>query len=300
MKRSVTLLALVAALAPMIRAASGPNDVRLWSGAAPGEQVPFTKPESDVPNSGDIRKVTDVSVPVLTPFLATKEKNTGSAIIIAPGGAYQFLSWTHEGTELAQRFNRDGVNAFVLKYRVPTRSFDPGNSLALMDAQRAVSTVRSHAAEWGVNPKRIGFLGISAGGHLAVNLISRSLEDPAKRAYPSADAIDQVSYRPDFCVLLYPGGILDKQDSTKMAPEVKVAKETPPTFIAVADNDNACSECSARYYLELKRARVPSELHVFNGGSHGFGMRPSAGVAATWPDRCVDWMRARGLLTPEK
>lgn len=296
MRRSLLSLALVLAALPVLKAGSEPGDIRLWSGAAPGEQQPFEKPENSLPG-GDIQRVTNVSVPILAPFPAPKEKNTGAAIIIAPGGAYQFLSWSHEGTELARRFNRDGINAFVLKYRVPTRSFDPGNSLALMDAQRAISLVRSRAAEWGVNPARIGFLGISAGGHLAVNTISRSLEEPPKRAYPAADAIDQVSFRPDFCVLLYPGGLLDKQDPTRLAPEMKVGKDTPPTFIAVADNDAACAECSTRYYLELRRAKVPGELHVFNGGSHGFGMRPSAGVAATWPDRCVDWMRARGLLT---
>ncbi len=280
--------------------AAEPATLRLWPGQAPGEAAPLAKAEGDIPDApgtkSDIRRLTNVSEPVLAVFPAPKEKATGASIIIAPGGAYQFLSWTHEGTELAERFNRDGVTAFVLKYRVPKRETDPDFKLPLMDAQRAVSLVRSRAAEWNIDPQRIGFLGISAGGHLAVNAISRSLESPPQRAYPAADAVDLVSFRPNFCVLLYPGSLLDKTDPTRLAPEVKVTKDTPPTFLAVAGNDAHCAECSARYYLELKRAGVPAELHVYASGGHGFGMRPRAGVAATWPDRCVDWMRSTGLL----
>jgi acetyl esterase/lipase len=184
------------------------------------------------------------------------------------------------------------VTAFVLKYRVPTRSFDSGNRLALMDAQRAVSLVRSRAKEWELDPAKIGFLGFSAGGHLGARL-ENSGDD---RAYPAADESDRASARPDFAVLIYPGGLTEHQDSTRLVPEVQVSAKTPPTFVAVAADDAGCADCSVRYWQALKAASVKSELHVYTSGGHGFGMRPSAGTAATWPERAAEWLRTLRIL----
>lgn len=282
---------LVAAAALLLPPAAVPAEetaLRLWPGKAPGEQGPIEPEKRDAaandPNV--IQRVTNVSDPVLAVFRAPTDKSSGASVIIAPGGAYRFLSWAHEGEEIAKRFNRDGITAFVLKYRVPTRAHDPGNRLALMDAQRAVSLVRSRAKEWSLNPARVGFLGFSAGGHLGVNLENNY----EKRAYEPVDEADKTSARPDFTILIYPGGMMDPNDRTKLAPGMVPTAQTPPTFIAVAGDDEGCAEPSVRYYLALKSAGVKSELHVYASGGHGFGMRASAGTAATWPDRCVEWL----------
>ena len=282
-----------ALLAPVFAAGEG-STVRLWSGKAPGEQgaIEPEKADRSTTNPNEINRVTNVSDPVLAVFPAPAEKRNGAALIIAPGGAYQFLSWAMEGEEIARYFNGHGVTAFVLKYRVPTRSYDPGNKLALMDAERSVSLVRSRAKEWGVDPTKVGFLGFSAGGHLGVNLENNWKQ----RAYDAADTADQQSCRPDFVALIYPGGMMDKNDRTKLGPGMAPSAETPATFIAVAADDKGCAEPSARYWLALRDAGVPSEMHVYATGGHGFGMRSRAGVAATWPDRCADWMRGIGVL----
>jgi acetyl esterase/lipase len=260
--------------------------IRLWPEKAPGEQGPV-EPETFTEG-----RVTNVSEPTLTVYPAPREKATGAGVIIAPGGAYRFLSWPLEGTEIAEWFNRAGVTAFVLKYRVPRRSFDTETKLPLMDAQRAVSVVRRRAKEWGVDPARIGFLGFSAGGHLAAHLASTS----GTRAYEAMDDTDKTSSRPDFSVLIYPGGLLDRQDATRLAPEMRLSKEMPPTFLAVAADDTGSVGNSIRYFELLRAAGAAGELHVYAGGGHGFGIRPRAGASATWTDRVVDWLRGMKIL----
>ncbi len=281
-------------LIPTLSSRSADNLVKLWPGKAPGESAPIDPEKADrSPNDPKvITRVTNVSEPSLMVFPAPSDKGTGVGIIIAPGGAYRFLSWAHEGEEIARYFNTVGVTAFVLKYRVPTRASDPGNTLALMDGQRAVSLVRARAKEWNLNPAKIGFLGFSAGGNLAVKV--QNTEQP--RAYDAADDIDKVSSLPDFGVLIYPGGILDSKDPSKLGPEYKVTGKTPPTFMAVAGDDTHCAESCLRYTLALREAKVKHELHLYAGGGHGFGMRPSAGAVSTWPQRCAEWLRSIGVL----
>jgi acetyl esterase/lipase len=289
-KHLLVLTALLFTCSVPAYAAPDASVIRLWSGKAPGEQGAIAAEES----TG--ARVTNVSVPTLTLFPAIQDKGTGAAVIIAPGGAYQFHSWEMEGTEIAQWYSQRGVTAFVLKYRVPRRIFDPNNKLPLMDAQRAVSLVRSRAREWGVNPQKIGLLGFSAGGHLAAN----ASNNPDRRAYPAADEIDAVSCRPDYAVLIYPGALLSKDDPAKLAPEMRVSATTPPTFVAVAADDQGCADCSVRYWQAVKAAGVKSELHVYASGGHGFGMRPRAGNAATWPQRTFEWMQGIGVLPTPK
>jgi acetyl esterase/lipase len=279
----LTLTALGAALA-----APDAETVRLWSGKAPGEQGAIPPEKQDAAPNGAIRTLTNVVDPTLV--LYRPEHPNGTSIIIAPGGAYRFLSWDHEGVQVAHKFNQAGVTAFVLKYRVPTREFDPENKLALMDAQRAVSLVRSRAGEWGLKADKVGFLGFSAGGHLGANLSNTY----TTRAYSAADDVDKTSARPDYVVLIYPGGML-MPNSTELTANCRPSASTPPTFVAVAADDNGSSPASIRYWEAVKDAGVKSELHVYTSGGHGFGMRASAGVASTWPDRAVEWMRGIGM-----
>ena len=291
----VRILAAAATLALAMVAAGGtqaeesePGTVRLWSGNAPGEQGPVAADEATP------ERVTNVKEPSLTIFPAPKEKATGVGIILAPGGGYRFLSWTLEGTEIAHWFNNIGVTAFVLKYRIPTRSFDAEQKLPLMDAERAVSLVRSRASEWGLDPAKIGFLGFSAGGHLAANLANNY----GTRAYEAADDIDKVSCRPDFSILIYPGGLVDGNNPTQLQAKMKPGPQTPPTFLAVAVDDKACSDSSMAYFQAMRTANIPGELHIYAGGGHGFGIRPRAGITATWTDRSADWMRTMKILPP--
>lgn len=273
---------------------SADNVVKLWPGKAPGETAPVDPEKADVAANDPkvVTRVTNVSEPSLMVFPAPSDKGTGVGLIIAPGGAYRFLSWAHEGEEIARYFNTIGVTAFVLKYRVPTRAADPSNTLALMDGQRAVSYVRAHAKDWNLNPAKIGFLGFSAGGNLAAKV--QNTEQP--RAYAAADDVDKASSVPDFGILIYPGGILDAKDPTKLGPEYRVTANTPPTFMAVAGDDTHCSECCLRYTLALRENKIKNELHIYSNGGHGFGARPTAGAASTWPQRCGEWLRTIGML----
>jgi acetyl esterase/lipase len=187
------------------------------------------------------------------------------------------------------------VTAAVLKYRVPRREGTPRNvppPQALMDAQRALSIVRSKASDWGVEPKKIGVLGFSAGGHLGA-WVSTNFD---KRAYEPVDESDKAGIRPDFAVLIYPGGVI-KRGSDQLSPEIRVTSETPPTFLVHATNDS--SENSALLYLALKRAGVPAELHIYSTGGHGFGMRPASQPYAAWPRRCEEWLKTQGVLKPD-
>jgi acetyl esterase/lipase len=218
-------------------------------------------------------------------------------VVVCPGGGYTNLAWDHEGEQVAEWLNSIGVTAAVLKYRVPRREGTPNGqppTQALMDAQRALSLVRSHAKDWEIDPARVGILGFSAGGHLAA-WASTAYE---KRAYEPVDDADKLTCKPDFAIPIYPGGVL-KRGTTEISPEIQVTSQTPPSFLAVANDDRGSLESTVLYYLALKRAGVPAELHVYETGGHGFGMRPSPKAYATWPKRCEEWMRDRGLLKPQ-
>jgi acetyl esterase/lipase len=188
------------------------------------------------------------------------------------------------------------VTGIVLKYRVPRRPGDAKDKppiWPLQDAQRAMSLVRGKAKDWGLDPKRIGMLGFSAGGHLT----AATATNFDKRAYDTIDEIDKVSCRPDFAVLIYPGGLTAK-DKDELAPEIRVTAESPPAFFAHAGDDKVKADNSALMYLALKRAGVPAELHVYASGGHGFGLRPSAQPCSKWPESCAAWMRSQGFLLP--
>lgn len=266
--------------------AAKPEVIQLWPGQAPGETAPGGE---DKMEKGGVVNVTRPTIAVYRP---AKDKDTGAAIVVAPGGGYRMLAITHEGTDVASWLTSIGVTAVLLRYRVPRRPDDAEDKLPLQDAQRAVSIVRSKAAEWGVDPARIGFLGFSAGGHLTAN-VSTNFD---RRAYDAIDDADKASCRPDFAVLVYPGGILDKQDKTKLRDQIRVSKDTPPSFLVVSTDDNGSAPGTLVLYQALRAAGVAVELHVYATGGHGYGMRKMDKPCATWPIRCEEWLRSRGLL----
>lgn len=263
----------------------------VWPGKAPGEtgQVAGEKVEffkGALPK----KQISNVSRPVLEVFRPAKGGENGAAVVICPGGGFNVLMMDYEGEDCAVWLNTLGVTSIVLKYRVPSRPNAPRYFAALQDTQRALSLVRSKAAEWGLDPKRIGVLGFSAGGE-ASTVASTSYDKPS---YPAVDEVDRVSSRPDFAVAVYPGGLVE---NGQLIADVRATKDTPPTFITVANNDEA-AEGSVQLYLALKRAGAPAELHIYADGVHGFGMRPSPEPHATWIARLADWMKAQGILRP--
>ena len=267
--------------------------VNVWPGKAPGETKEIgpevTQPAKPDEKSPTIR-LTNISRPTLHVYLPPKAKQNGTAVVICPGGGFHILAWDKEGTEVAEWFNSIGVSAFVMKYRTPTADRQPPWLAPAQDAQRAVSLIRSRAGEWGLKADRIGLLGFSAGGSTAANAAIKS----STRLYEATDDTDQASCRPDFVALIYPAYLVDGKGELKS--DLAVTKETPPMFLAHAFNDGVSCENSVQLFLALKRAGVPADLHVYSTGGHGFGLRVSDDPVSTWPQRCEDWLRSRGLL----
>jgi acetyl esterase/lipase len=292
----VALLILGLALVSLVEAAEKPTILDVWPGKPPGEKeaIAEEKVTESKPGEKPVKRVTNVSKPTLTIFRPAKDRDTGAAVLIAPGGGYNILAWDLEGEEVAAWLNSIGVTGIVLKYRVPRRPGDAKEQPPigpLQDAQRALSLVRSKAGSLGIDPKKIGMLGFSAGGHLTAATATNS----DRRAYEPVDEIDKVSCRPDFAVLIYPAYLVER-DGTQLKPDIRVSKETPPCFFAHAGDDPISPVNSAQMYLALKRAGVPAELHIYASGGHGFGLRPSDKPCSTWPKRCAEWLRSQGIV----
>jgi len=220
-------------------AAPSVNDIKqipLWSGDVPGEKGDIEAEKLIKRDKDDgLVRLTNVTVPTITLFRPGKEvKNTGAAVIVCPGGGYSILAMSHEGTDVCEWLSQLGVTAVLLKYRVPRRKELEKHHAPLQDAQRAMSLVRKRAGEWGIDPKRIGILGFSAGGHLVTMVVSQY---DKKRTYPLDPEIDSVSCRPDFAILIYPAYLQDEKNRDILAPDIVVNKKTPPVFLAVAHND---------------------------------------------------------------
>jgi acetyl esterase/lipase len=285
-------------------AADNPLVVELWPGQVPdeagniGAEKVVMSPKLDrkqVEVTESTRMVTNVSKPTITIYRPARDKDTGTAVLICPGGGYWNLYWQLEGEEVAAWLNWLGVTGIILKYRVPRRPDEPKGEPArrpLQDAQRAVSLVRSKAGQWGIAPQRIGMVGFSAGGHLAL-ATATSFE---KRTYEPIDECDRVSCRPDFAVLVYPG-YLKAKDRDELAPGLHIPAGTPPIFLAHGGADIVSPpEHSVVTYLALKRAGVPAELHIYATAAHDFGVRPSDHPCSTWTQSCANWLRHQGLL----
>jgi acetyl esterase/lipase len=288
-----------------VTGAEEPLVLPVWPGAVPGDHGKIGAERIRAPSEAPTKNakwITNVTKPTITLFRPARDKNTGAAIIICPGGGYWNLAWDLEGEEVAAWLNTVGVTGLVLTYRVPRRPDQPERLPApgpLLDTQRAVSLMRSRAAEWGIDPNRIGILGFSAGGHLAVATATHF----DQRAYEPMDDIDKVSCRPDFAVAVYPGYFIEQQpagveiNKDALAPYIRIPKETPPVFLVHASDDTvAGAENSVMLYLALKRANVATELHVHAHGGHGFGVRKSSLPCSTWTDRCVAWLQEQRML----
>jgi acetyl esterase/lipase len=279
-----------------------PLVVDLWPGKTPGDIGIKGQETSRIhpsPLVGPTKLITNVTKPTLTIFKPTWATNTGTAMVICPGGGYWDLYWELEGEEVAAWLNSLGMTGIILKYRCPRRPGEAGGEPPLgpqLDAQRAISLVRSRAAEWRIDPKRIGMVGFSAGGHLA---LATATNFP-KRLYDPIDAVDEVSCRPDFAVLCYSGYLKDK-DKDEIRPGLRIPANTPPIFLTHASDDNvsyggSVSENSAIMYMALKRAGVPAELHIYATGDHDFGVRQNEKLPSSWTQLCVNWLHNQNLL----
>ena len=268
--------------------------IDLWPSEVPGEKgdVPAETLSTHKHRGEFIQKYNNVTKPTLTIYKPNLAEDTGASVVICPGGGYQILAWDLEGTEVAAWLNSIGVTGVVLKYRVPRRKDLIKHDAPLQDAQRSVSLVRYYAKEWGLDSKRIGILGFSAGGHLS----AAALTNYENRHYKPVDEIDKVSCRPDFGVLIYPAYLVDDGTKSRLSSELRITKNTPPVFLAHAADDQVPAEGSVRFWQELRRNGVSSELHVFPSGGHGYGLRSSNFPVTDWPRLCGDWLKSMGFL----
>ncbi len=291
----ICLLSLVlATMATMLAA----QPIPLWPAGAPGEKGDIgeehdtTKPDGGLVSGKRVIRLGNVTNPTVTLYRPSKRKDTGAAVVVCPGGGYHILAMDLEGTEICDWLNSIGVTAVLLKYRVPARKGLERYTAPLQDAQRALGLVRLHAGEWHIDPKRVGIMGFSAGAHLSAVSSTRF----EKRTYEPIDAADSLSCRPDFAMLIYPAYLAVKEQGDRLASELTVTSNTPPTFLAQTEDDPIRVENSLVYYLALKNAKVPVEMHLFPDGGHGYGARPSDKTVAAWPKRAAEWLRASRFL----
>jgi acetyl esterase/lipase len=292
---SLAFLAFVANSRLASAPATSSEELRIWSGTPPGDQdfqVPAPNPKSKAPPKDDVVRLPLVTDPTLTLFRPPAGRASGTGIIVCPGGGYNILAWNLEGTEIAEWLNSIGITAVVLKYRVPRRDPAHPHAAPLQDAQRAIRHVRHRAADWGIDPNRIGMLGFSAGGNLVV--MAATHWDEA--TYPRQDALDDLSCRPDFVVPIYPAYLGDEKNPGPLSPLVRVTAKTPPVFMTVTHDDVLRGMNAAQFYVELKKAHVPAELHIFSRGGHGYGLRRPENAVSQWPKLCEQWIQAQGYL----
>jgi len=289
------------------------EEIKLWPGGAPGSEG-ITAPEVSKPsvapqNSKLPGNFTVTHYPSIYVFLPPKEKATGAAMVVAPGGGHTQLVMEKEGWEIADWLNAHGIAAFVLKYRLAKA---PGVKYTLpnevyADAARSVRLVRSRAKEWGVDQARLGFIGFSAGGEVA-----GMIENRFDAGNPEAtDPVERFSSRPDFNILIYPyyrpGSVPERSDAAR-APNTPIEiapnetfpmrRDAPPVFMVCADDDRSHVEPTVKFYLELEANHIPAEMHIYAFGEHGFALRPTKRPGApveTWPARMVDWLADRGI-----
>ena len=270
--------------------------LKVWPEGVPGP-INDKAPERilpDPPKGKKVLRVEGVTDPTLQIYPASPDKAVGTGVVIAPGGGFSKLALDLEGSEVAENLNAIGVSAFVLKYRTsPPKSTEPQLGPA-MDAQRALSIVRSRAGEFGLKPDRIGLLGISAGGQVSVIAATNH----AQRLYPATGEVDKASCRPDFLALVYPWHIQDSANPTQLRSDIRVNKTTPPVFIAHAMDDPAAKvEGSLLLLLQLQANKIPAEAHLYAKGGHGFGLRPAdVPCPMDWPQRFAEWLKVSGML----
>ena len=299
----VSVLALPAHLAAQGTAwqpSPGHEQIPLWPAAVPNASRAVVPAESagavvghDVAGRPWVY-VSNVSRPTMTVYSPTGA-NTGAAVVVFPGGGYNILAIDLEGTEACDWLVSKGITCVLLKYRVPCAKTGPYRDClpALQDAQRALGIVRLHAAEWHIDPHRVGVLGFSAGGPM----VAATSTHWSKRLYRQVDAADTLSCRPDFAIALYPGHIAVPERHFAQNPDIRVTRRTPPTFIVQAEDDPVDPvENSIVYHAALRKAGVPVELHLFAKGGHAFGLRRTSAPITAWPELAEQWLQAIGVI----
>ncbi|MBF0545571.1 MAG: alpha/beta hydrolase [Candidatus Riflebacteria bacterium] len=289
----------------------GLTQIPIWPGAAPdaqpasGSEISTTTDKHDLVAGKPYVWVENVTQPTMTVY-PPKGKNTGVAVIVFPGGGFMGLAMDLEGTEVCDWLTSKGVSCVLLKYRVPRsedyydqklqRHVEPKPPTAFQDAQRAISLTRSRAAQWGIDPRKIGVMGFSAGGYLA----AKTSTEFERRAYKPVDAADQESCRPDFSVPIYPGHLWRSDDGStelKLNPKIHVTSRTPPIFLLQAEDDYVDNVNQALvFYIALKEAKVPVEMHLYAHGGHAFGLRSTRFPITAWPQLVERWLRTIGMI----
>ncbi|MEZ6114055.1 MAG: alpha/beta hydrolase [Pirellulaceae bacterium] len=294
---SIFLIGIAATHSQHSLLADGPRVIDVWPARAPGVAADAVLENKSEQNERIGTRVTSVSKPTLTIYRPAKEKDTKAAVVICPGGGYHILALDLEGTEVARWLNEIGVTGIVLQYRVPRAKELAKHELPLKDAQRAISIVRQHANDWGIEPDKIGILGFSAGGHLAATASTNF----STRTYDAVDATDEISCRPDFSVLIYPAYLTGEKGElgVQLADEVPVSDKTPPAIMIHAQNDGVTCNSSIAYFLALKEHKIPAELHIFPTGGHGYGLRPTEHAVTGWPALVERWLRSISVLSAE-
>jgi acetyl esterase/lipase len=322
----VSAFSSLSAQKPVWQPSPGHTQVPIWPGAAPDPQ-PVAGPENSETSGKDFLPggrpavgVNNVTRPTMTVY-SPKGKNAGAAVIVFPGGGYQTLAIDLEGTEVCDWLTPRGITCVLLKYRVtdvgpyPKSGPYPESPMALEDAQRTLGLVRFHAAEWHIDPHKIGVLGFSSGGHLVAAMSTHF----AKRLYPAVDGADKESCRPDFAVSIYPGHLSlsaaewDAKQGTKkfvvphpatadknlgLNPDLHITKQTPPTFLLQAEDDHVDNvNDSLAYYIALKNAGVPVEMHLYAQGGHAFGLRHTKSPITAWPQLVDTWLGTIGMIS---
>ena len=280
----------------------GHQQISLWPDAVPDAQ-PMPGPEKLDASNG--QWVVNVTRPTMTVY-SPEGTNTGAAVVVLPGGGFEGLAMDSEGTDVCDWLTRQGITCVLLKYRVPSVPYDwrsdsrPDSyalpTQALEDLQRTVGLVRARAAEWQIDPKKIGVIGFSAGGYLVAE-ISTHFE---RRLYAPVDEADQASCRPDFAMAIYPGHLArERGDGFELNPNVPVTPQTPTTFLLQAENDHVdTADDSLAYYISLKKAGVPVEMHLYAQGGHAFGLKPSKFPISQWPRLAETWLKTIGMTPP--
>ena len=264
------------------------EDIKLWPNGNP-EGWKIADKEM-VTKRGGVTRVSKVNTPILIPFIP-KEKKSDAAVIICPGGGYNILAIDLEGSEIAKWFNSHGITAFVLKYRLPRRGIDKvRHKAALQDAQRAISIIRSKAADYKISKDKIGIMGFSAGGHLTA-VTSTAPE----RTYKAVDDIDKISCLPNFSILIYPAYLANKK-TMQLNPPIKITAKTPKAFLLHTQDDGQPVENSIAYFLACKNNKVPVHMHIYPKGPHGYGMRKKGRAVDAWPERLLEWIKSAKIF----
>ncbi|HPF01955.1 MAG TPA: alpha/beta hydrolase [Bacteroidales bacterium] len=305
-KLSILIVSFILAFCPDIR--SQVVSMSLWLEGVPGFRLSTTYAEKETLVEGLSTRYERVTNPALFPYLPPKEKSTGTAVLICPGGGYAALAFSHEGHAIAKWLNEYGIAGIILKYRLPSDMIMVDKSVGpLQDAQEALRTIRRNAAKWNIDPQKIGVMGFSAGGHLASTLSTHFDE----KVYETKD---NTSARPDFSILIYPVITMDSsfthagsrrnligQDPSpeqviRFSNEKQINDGTPPAFIVhSADDKTVPVRNSMAYYENLVKYGIPSELHIFRKGGHGYGLAVNRETQAAWPDLCINWLKASGF-----